>query len=115
VLWIVVRSEAEPMISSVETRKGTEAITSDRWHVVHSRFVGESGGFPFRRSIASEHDDRASSVRAARSLVTRLRRESGALPIETRDQVFVRRPGFKSVKSAKRRIGRVHRTDGGDA
>jgi hypothetical protein len=103
------------MISTVETRKGTEAITSDRWHVVHSRFVGEPATLPFRRSISSEHDDRASGVRAARILVTRLRREAGALPIETRDQVFVRRPGFKSVKNAKRHIGRVHRNEGGGA
>ena len=91
------------MITTVETRKGTEAITSDRWHVVHARFVGEGAGLPFTRSVSSEHDDRKSCVRAAKALVAKVRSEAGTVPLAEQDEVFVRRPGFKSLKAARRR------------
>jgi hypothetical protein len=94
------------MISAVETRKGTEAITSDHWHVVHSRFLGKGARRPFLRSISSEHDDRTSCVKAARELLAKIRPEIEAVPLAERDQVFVRRPGFKSVKASKRRVSR---------
>jgi hypothetical protein len=91
------------MISTVETRKGTAAITSDRWHVVHARFTEGEAGLPFLRSITSEHEDRAACVKAARSLVARVRSEAPNVPLAERDQVFVRRPGFKSLRKAARR------------
>jgi hypothetical protein len=91
------------MITTVETRKGTEAITSDRWHVVHARFVGAQADLPFARSVSSEHDDRKSCVRAARALRAKVRKEAGTVPVAEQDQVFVRRPGFKSLKAARRR------------
>jgi hypothetical protein len=100
------------MISTVDTRKGTQAVTSDRWHVVHARFVGGQSRFPFVRSISSEHEDRAACVDAARALIARVRSEAGDVPAEERDQVFVRRPGFKSVKNSKRRQARP-RGEGG--
>jgi hypothetical protein len=103
------------MITTVETRKGTEAITSDRWHVVHARYLGENVRLPFRRSISSEHDDRSTCVEAARALLAKLREQAGGVPEAERDQVFVRRPGFKSVKQAKRRTGRTPPTAGGAA
>ncbi|HET7844142.1 MAG TPA: hypothetical protein VFL14_08330 [Xanthomonadales bacterium] len=101
------------MISAVETKNGTAAITSDRWHVVHARFVGQPAARPFLRSITSEHDDRASCVRAARALIARIRSESGPVPIAERDQAFVRRPGYKSFKNSKRRT-HVRPRDGKD-
>jgi hypothetical protein len=91
------------MITTVDTRKGAEAITSDHWHVVHARFVGAAADLPFARSVTSEHDDRPSCIRAARTLVAQIRRDAGVVPEAERDQVFVRRPGFKSLKSASRR------------
>lgn len=92
------------MITGVKTRKGTEAITSDHWHVVHSRYLGTGQSRPFSRSISSEHDDRGECVKAARALVARLRADAGALPQDERDEVFVRKPNFKSLKLSKRRI-----------
>ena len=94
------------MISTVDTRKGTAALTSDRWHVVHARFVGTQVRLPFVRSISSEHDTRESCVQAARALVARVRGDAGEQPAEQRDQVFVRRPGFKTLKNSKRWIAR---------
>jgi hypothetical protein len=104
------------MISTVETRKGTEAITSDRWHVVHARYMSGRASLPFLRSISSEHDDRAACVRAARVLIARVHSDAPAVPLAERDQVFVRRPGFKSLKSAARRTPRSRpRSKGGNA
>ena len=47
------------MITELKNAKGAAAITSDHWHVVHSRFTGFSSRRPFRRLIHSEHDDRS--------------------------------------------------------
>jgi hypothetical protein len=90
------------MITSVKTSTGAEAITSDHWHVVHARFLG-AGKRPFSRSVSSEHEDRASCAKAATALMAKLRVDSKAVPVDERDQVFVRRPGFKSLKLSKRR------------
>jgi hypothetical protein len=102
------------MISVVQTTKGREALTSDRWHVVHARFHANGKALPFHRSISSEHDDRVACVRAARALLTKLRAESVDVPPGERDEVFVRRPGFKSIKVATARSRRnvVTKTDG---
>jgi hypothetical protein len=104
------------MISTVETRKGTEAVTSDRWHVVHARHVGGRAKLPFLRSISSEHEDRGACVKAARKLIARVRSETPDVPVAERDQVFVRRPGFKSIKNSTRRSARTRPSpDAGDA
>ena len=94
------------MITAVKTRKGTDAITSDQWHVVHARFLGGDERGRFGRSISSEHVDRVACVKAARALVARIRAEAGDVPDDPRDQVFVRRPGFKSLKTANHRVKR---------
>ncbi|MFO0981335.1 MAG: hypothetical protein U1E76_06200 [Planctomycetota bacterium] len=51
----------------------------------------------------SEHDDRKQAVDAAKALLLSLRDRTGDRPIEQRDQVFVRRPNFKSLAFARRR------------
>jgi len=91
------------MISETVTRAGTPAITSDHWHVVHSRFrpKGEKSR-PFEREIVSEHDNRIGCRDAARALRARLDQESDA-PTAQRDQVFVRKPNFKSLKVTRHR------------
>ena len=94
------------MIKEVVTSKGTAAITSDRWHVVLSRFTNAGRKQPFARGIDSEHADRSECLKAARALRARLAAEAGSVPEEERDEVFVRRPNFKSLKAARRRRAR---------
>lgn len=89
------------MITEAKTSKGAEAITSDHWHVVHSRFVRAESKRPFSRIINSEHDDRATCVKAAQALRVKLRADAAEVPLDERDQVFMCRPGFKSLKWAK--------------
>ena len=94
------------MIRELETSKGVPALTSDRWHVVHSRWHAGGGKRPWARSVHSECDDEATCRRAARKLRLLLAREAdGATPAEA-DQVFVCKPGFKSFKFAKTRRGK---------
>lgn len=95
------------MIRDVETSKGVPALTSDRWHVVRSRWVEGGGKRPYARSVHSEHDDEASCRKAARELRLKLAREDGAVPEAERDEVFACKPGFKSLKFAKTRRGKV--------
>jgi hypothetical protein len=91
------------MIIETVTSKGSPAITSDRWHVVHSRFRRRGkGAMPFDRVIVSEHDDRTGCRAAARALRAELRAKASQ-PLAERDEVFVRRPNFKSLKAARRR------------
>jgi hypothetical protein len=94
------------MITDTKMKSGTDAITSDQWHVVHSRFIGKGRRLPFSRLIHSEHTDRATCVVAARALRAKLRAEADSIPPAERDEVFVRQPGYKSLKIAKRRIPR---------
>jgi hypothetical protein len=91
------------MISETVTSAGSPAITSDHWHVVHSRFhpKGEKSR-PFERVIVSEHDNRIGCRDAARALRASLDQESDA-PLAQRDQVFVRKPHFKSLRAARHR------------
>ena len=91
------------MITDVQTSKGTSAITSDQWHVVHSRFVDAGAKRRFVRSIHSEHADRLSCRKAALALQARLDAESPGVPEAERDEVFVCRPRFKSLKRARTR------------
>jgi hypothetical protein len=95
------------MIRELLNRKNTPAVTSDHWHVVVARLSGEPSGKPsksprFERSIVSEHDDRASAVTAAREIVSTFVVEMAGRERSARDQVFVRKPKFKSLKTARR-------------
>ncbi len=89
------------MIREVVTDRGAPAITSDQWHVVHSRFVGPDNERPFLRSIHSEHVDRTACREVARTLRAQLSKGDAAIPAEERDEVFVRKPNFRSLKRAK--------------
>jgi hypothetical protein len=91
------------MIREVLTSKGVAAVTSDQWHVVHSRFAVVRGRSGFARGVFSEHEDRTACQAAAKGLRARLAGENQAVPAEERDEVFVRRPNYKSLKRAKHR------------
>ncbi len=90
------------MIRETLNRKNRVAITSDRWHVVRAHWSGDAVKPRFVRSVVSEHEDRAAAVKVARQLMVALVEETADNPPETRDQVFVRRPDYKSLKTAKR-------------
>jgi hypothetical protein len=91
------------MISETVTSTGTPAITSDHWHVVHSKFTRKGKKSPpFERIIVSEHDSRTGCCAAARALRASLAKES-KVPLAQRDEVFVRKPNFKSLKAARHR------------
>jgi hypothetical protein len=91
------------MITEVQTSKGTPAITSDKWYLVHSRWVTASGKGSFVRSVDSEHEDSGACRKAARKLRQKLANEGAELPEAERDEVFVRRPNYKTLKRAKAR------------
>ena len=89
------------MIRDTVSHKKNPALTSDHWHVVHARWTGEAEGeAQFVRAIVSEHEDSASAANAARKIVTALTPEMVKRPRAGRDQIFVRRPDFKSLKTA---------------
>jgi hypothetical protein len=74
--------------------------------VVHARWSGRYEGRPrFSRTILSEHADRASAAQDARQIVSRLSPQMADRPAAERDQLFVRKPGFRSLKVA----GRIQR------
>lgn len=89
------------MITEVQTRKGRDAMTSDQWHVIHSRFTFPGARRPYLRSIHSEWGDQKACRAAARKLRAELLLGSKGVPVAERDEVFVRRPNFKSLKLAK--------------
>ena len=91
------------MITETVTNKGVPAITSDRWHVVHAkcRRRGKQSG-PFERMIVSEHEDKVGCRKAAKALLADLLKDKD-VPLAQRDEVFVRRPNFKSLKATRRR------------
>lgn len=83
--------------------KSHPALTSDHWHVVHARWSGERSLRPrFERVIVSEHGDRKTATVAARTLVKELTTEMYGRPHEHRDQIFVRQPSYRTLKSAAR-------------
>jgi len=91
------------MIHETQSKKSQPALTSDRWHVVHARWSGESSPRPrFERSIVSEHADRVAATQSARALVTSLTTEMYGRPHEHRDQIFVRQPAYRTLKTAAR-------------
>jgi hypothetical protein len=93
------------MIKEVRNEKEELAVTSDRWHVIHARWSGDSGAPLFVRSIVSEHADSATALRAGRELKSSLLAGMASRPRLERDQVMVRRPASESVKTS----GRVSR------
>ena len=91
------------MISETRNKKSHPALTSDRWHVVHARWSGnKSAPARFVRSIVSEHEDRAGAASAKRELAESMAADLADRPRACRDQIFVRKPGFKSLVSARR-------------
>lgn len=91
------------MIQAVKTRKGTKAITSDRWHVVLSHFTTSGDAAVFVRTVHSEHDDRNGCVAEARRLSGTLGRDDATVPAAQRDAVFVCRPHYKSLERSRHR------------
>ncbi len=93
------------MIQEVVNQKNSPAVTSDHWHVVHAKWAGTTPeDSRFVRSIVSEHENRDSAARAARGFVASLKPTIADRPASGRDQVFVRRPDFKSLKSTSKRV-----------
>jgi hypothetical protein len=71
--------------------------------VIVARFNGIDAGRPrFVRSVVSEHEDRAAAAAAAREVISTIDRSMSDRPTEGRDQVFVRKPDYKSLKTASR-------------
>lgn len=56
----------------------------------------------FERSIVSEHADRAAALEAAHALSRSLAAQMVGRDALSRDQVIVRRPAYKTRKTAKR-------------
>jgi hypothetical protein len=95
------------LIQETLSRNSNPALTSDRWHVLHARWSNESSRAPlFVRSIVSEHDDHAAAVRAAEAFLTKIMPGMSDRQPATRDQVLVRPPAYKSLKTGKRRLPR---------
>ena len=98
------------MIQETLNHRNHAILTSDCWHVLRARWMGESpegAGKPseeplYQRTIVSEHEDRDSAVNAARGIVARFVEEMVGRTRETRDHVLVRRPGHKSLKISPR-------------
>jgi hypothetical protein len=92
------------MIREMLNRKNSPVLTSDHWHVLRARWTGDSSEEPlYQRTIVSEHDDSAAAAKAARAIVATFVAEMAGRKPETRDQVLVRRPGYKSLKIGKRK------------
>jgi hypothetical protein len=91
------------MIKKAFTKNRDAAVTSDQWHVIHAEWCGECTVNPtFARSITSEHVDKAEASAAAKKLKSSLKGVTDQRPLEQRDQIFVRPPGFLSLKLAPR-------------
>jgi hypothetical protein len=91
------------VIRETVNHKNSPVLTSDHWHVIRARWNGDVSGEPvYQRTIESEHDDSASAATAARSIAAKFAAEMSGRTRETRDQVLVRRPGYRSLKTAKR-------------
>lgn len=101
------------MIVEVVTKKGAAAITSDQWYVVHSRRVERRDDTVFVRGIHSEHPDRASCRKAAAALREQLDAASSAVPADERDEVFARKPRFKTLKEMASHGGDAETTGSG--
>ena len=91
------------MITEVQLESGATAITSDRWHLVHARYVFAGAKRPYLRSVHSEHNDRPACRVAARMLRQQLVTQEAGVAFDQRDEVFVRKPNFKSLKVSRSR------------
>lgn len=92
------------MIVETRTRRLRRAVSSDRWHVIHSEWTDRSDKpARYARSIVSEHEDRPGAVTAARLLSLTLKPRMSCRVRSQRDQVFVRPPGFKSRRFTRER------------
>ena len=95
------------MIQDTTSKHQAPALTSDQWHVVHAQWDGLIGSDPrFERTIVSEHADRPQARKAAELLLLQVASQMKLRSLEQRDQIFVRRPDFKSLKNAKRALRR---------
>ena len=93
------------MIHEAQNEVSRLVVISDRWHVVHARWNEDlTGVAQFSRTVVSEHDDEEGARTAAHSLIAELRPELGGRPLPQRDQVFVRKPGYRSLKEAHRLV-----------
>lgn len=91
------------MIRDTTLDSRAPGLTSDAWHVVHARWNGVAKGAPsFDRSIVSEHADLDTAREAARALWRTLEDSMARRPQARRDQLFVRKPEFKTRKQAGR-------------
>jgi hypothetical protein len=91
------------MIQTTVTKKQSLAITSDQWHVVHARWTcTPSDDARFERIIVSEHESSNAAVASARALFSSLQGILTTRAFGERDQVFVRKPGYRSLKNATR-------------
>ena len=90
----------DAVIMNAQTKQQKPAITSDRWHVVHSQWSAKraAGQPPFARRIASEHSDKAAAVVAAKQLAAELKPTMTSRATKDRDQVLVRPPRYRSLK-----------------
>jgi len=92
------------VIKELLNRRQRSVLTSDQWHVLHARWVGNARGTArFERSIISEHVDRATAIESAKHFGGSHTPEQGERADEARDQILVRRPDAKSLKFAGRR------------
>jgi hypothetical protein len=90
------------MIQESVNDKNHILLTSDHWHVLRARWTGKASGTPlYVRTIISEHDDKASAVKAGHELVSSFQAEMNGRAPDTRDKALVRRPGYRSLKISK--------------
>jgi hypothetical protein len=95
------------MITAIRNSRGKAAITSDRWHIVHSRFTDGTLDHPYVRVILSEHDDPVDCRRELELVRNRIRAERGVVPVARRDAVYVRPPNYKSLTKSRHRRPKV--------
>lgn len=93
------------MIKETLNEASRPVVSSDRWHIVHARWDRNLTEEPrFSRTVVSEHDDQETAKQSARSFIGKLVSELAERPLHLRDQVFVRRPGYLSLKQAHRLV-----------
>jgi hypothetical protein len=91
------------VITESLNRNQRPALSSNLWHVVHARWLGNESGEPrFERSIVSEHEDRESAIESAKRFGKTHTPEMSNRPATVRDQILVRRPDFRSLKVTRR-------------
>lgn len=90
------------MIQESVNDKNHVLLSSDHWHVLRARWTGRPTGSPlYVRTIVSEHDDKASAVKAGYALVSSFQAEMDGRAPDARDKALVRRPGYRSLKISR--------------